>query len=131
MNKKGFTLVELLAVIVLIAIIGAIGTYGIMGVNRNIKEQLWAGKVDLIKTGAEQYGDENKNLLKGNCIIKEKDVSNCMEVTVGNLIEKGFVTTKEKDDTGKGIIKNDATNKVVNEEKVFIYLENDVVYSEF
>ncbi|MEG1506554.1 MAG: hypothetical protein RR478_03545, partial [Bacilli bacterium] len=99
--------------------------------------QLWAGKVDLIKTGAEQYGDENKNLLEKTC--KKSDGTTvgpcCVEVTVQNLIDKGFVTTKEKDINGKLVIKNDAEKdkekKIVNDNKVNICLENNVVYSEF
>ena len=35
--KNGFTLVELLAVIVLMAIIGAVGLFGVSAVNKNIK----------------------------------------------------------------------------------------------
>ena len=50
MNKKGFTLIEILAVIV---IIGIISTIGIISVTRNIAESRDATVVDLAKNYAE------------------------------------------------------------------------------
>ena len=46
--KKGFTLVELMAVIVIVAIISVIGYAGVTIVQKNIKTNLWEGKVEAI-----------------------------------------------------------------------------------
>ena len=59
--KKGFTLVELMAVIVIVAIISVIGYAGVTIVQKNIKTNLWEGKVEAIENGAVSYGEDNKN----------------------------------------------------------------------
>ena len=61
--KKGFTLVELMAVLVLIVLISTIGYAGITAVQNNIDKNLWEGKVEAIETGAADYGEDNKNRL--------------------------------------------------------------------
>ena len=59
--KSGFTLVELMAVIVIVAIISFIGYAGITAVQNNIANNLWEGKVESIEYGAALYGEDNKN----------------------------------------------------------------------
>ena len=46
--NKGFTLVELMAVLVLIVIIASIGYAGITAVQRNINQNLWEATVEEI-----------------------------------------------------------------------------------
>jgi type IV pilus assembly protein PilA len=52
-NKKGFTLVELLAVIVILAIILAIAVPGISGIITNAKKGSFESDVKMIITGIE------------------------------------------------------------------------------
>ena len=125
--KKGFTLVELMAVLVLIVIISTIGYAGITAVKNNIEKNLWEAKVEEIETGAIKYGQDNLNKLNGTC----NDISNCLEVTVEFLINSNYVDTDEETDEGIEIITNNITGEIVNSNKVYIYLENNRVYAEY
>lgn len=132
--KKGFTLVELMAVLVLIVLISTIGYAGITAVQNNIDKNLWEGKVEAIETGAADYGEDNKNRLNGTCNIDGVNKSNCLTRTVQFLIDNSYVDTDEVDSSDNKVIINDTLkeddpNYYANNMEVFIYLENNRVYA--
>lgn len=131
--NKGFTLVELMAVLVLIVIIASIGYAGITAVQRNINQNLWEATVEEIETGAVKYGQDNLNVLNTNetCNIDGSETRNCIEVTVEFLINSNYIDTDEVDDTDKEIITNNVTGEIVNDNIVCIYLENNRVYAQY
>ncbi len=131
--NKGFTLVELMAVLVLIVIIASIGYAGITAVQRNINQNLWEATVEEIETGAVKYGQDNLNVLNTNetCNIDGSETRNCIEVTVEFLINSNYIDTDEVDDSEKEIITNNVTGEIVNDNIVCIYLENNRVYAEY
>ncbi len=131
--NKGFTLVELMAVLVLIVIIASIGYAGITAVQRNINQNLWEATVEEIETGAVKYGQDNLNALNTNetCNIDGSETRNCIEVTVEFLIDSNYIDTDEVDDSEKEIITNNVTGEIVNDNIVYIYLENNRVYAEY
>ena len=63
MNEKGFTLVELMAVIVLISIIALIGVTSVMGIRRQMDTKLFEEKLTSAIASAEKWGDDNKDEL--------------------------------------------------------------------
>lgn len=82
MNNKGFTLVELLAVLVILIIILTIAIPSITSSIERNKENMLSKKIDIIETSMEAYVDLYKNKIKytefknGQCsinIIKLKD----------------------------------------------------------
>ena len=131
--NKGFTLVELMAVLVLIVIIASIGYAGITAVQRNINQNLWEATVEEIETGAVKYGQDNLNVLNTNetCNIDGSETRNCIEVTVEFLINSNYIDTDEVDDNEKEIITNNVTGEIVNDNIVCIYLENNRVYAQY
>ena len=131
--NKGFTLVELMAVLVLIVIIASIGYAGITAVQRNINQNLWGATVEEIETGAVKYGQDNLNALNTNetCNIDGSETRNCIEVTVEFLINSNYIDTDEVDDSEKEIITNNVTGEIVNDNIVCIYLENNRVYAQY
>ena len=63
MNNKGFTMIELLAVIVILSILGGLATASIIGVQERINERTYNALLDEIKVAAENYTvDTNFNL---------------------------------------------------------------------
>ena len=142
MNKKGFTLVEILAVLVIIAVVSLIGTVSITGVRRKMEENLFKNKLGEIISAASKWGEDNKS---------ELDTTK----TVGFLITSGYLETEEainttkydqytcgsetndkKDVTGyiedelcKNVITNNVDYKVLNSLTVEIYRSNNRVYS--
>ena len=132
--KKGFTLVELLVVIVIISIISGIAYIGISAVTNNSKARMWQGKIDAIESGAELYGEDNKNKLGETCDIDGTTYSACEIVTVGYLIEQNYVPTDERDESGNKVITNDTLsandpNYYANDLEVYIYELDNIIYA--
>lgn len=134
MKNKGFTLVELMVVLVIIVIVSSIGYAGISAVQSGIKKNLWNGKIELIETGAKNYGSDNLNDLTSSCLINQLEVKNCLETTVGYLLEKKYIKTSETKPNGEKTITNDTlseddVNYYVNDMKIYIYVDDNIVYA--
>ena len=75
MNNKGFTLVELLGVVVLLAVITTIAVPSIMSISHNIKEKMLETKLDLILEDAKLYGQDRISTIAKNTTKYTKE--NC------------------------------------------------------
>ena len=82
-NKKGFTLVELLAVLVLIGTITTIAFTSISGLIGRQKTKEYEGKCDLFLAKAEEYFNDNKNDIDIN--------QGPPAITLKDLVESGYV----------------------------------------
>lgn len=73
MNKKGFTLVELLAVIVLLGLIALIAAPAITGIIKQSKDSLSDSQKTSIELSAKNWATDNMTKLPsdGNCIWVE------------------------------------------------------------
>jgi len=91
-NKKGFTLVELLAVIVILGIILSITTITV--INTINKSQNESNQIsdDLIKKAAELYISENSYKIKSEI---EKSTNSSDSIEVMDLKEKGYLKVNE------------------------------------
>ena len=130
-RKKGFTLVELLAVIVLISLLLIITISSIQNVNRNSKSKLCRTKLSLIEDAVNLYltnnpecffnSDESNNCYSQICSKLSKDSNNndtCI-TSVNNLVELGIVE-KDKDD----IVINPLNKKDMGNYNVLISYNN-------
>ena len=79
MNKKGFTLTELIAVIVILALLIGLSTTVFVGVKNNVLEKELDNTISYIETKAEEYA-------KSTSIIT---------VTVEELIKQGYLTSDD------------------------------------
>ena len=148
MNKKGFTLVELMSVLVIMTIIMMLGTYSVQKLNIVINRDLWTSKVKLIEKAAVKFGEDHKNILTDTCNIDGSKKTQCKQIKVQTLIDRGYIRTKEyqKDKNGAFIVDlegnksktiiNDNKNYgdvgyYVNENNVKVYIENNFVYAKF
>ncbi len=77
MNKRGFTLVEVLAVIVVIGLILIIAVPNITKVSKQTKLKAYDTKIELIEQAAVYYGMDNKSL-----ILKGQTPTNTVSSTV-------------------------------------------------
>ncbi len=79
MNKKGFTLVELLAVIAILAILATIATPLIMNVSNKTKDEMFKAKAKTIRAAAvmcaEEIGEDNCKTVKDLCKKDYLDVA--------------------------------------------------------
>ena len=87
MNKKGFTLTELLAVIAIVAIIAVIAVPSIIAIRKNMNEKMYKDKVTMIESAAETYANNNPDIF--NASTEEY-------ITVGDLVDAGFLEPDDK-----------------------------------
>ena len=138
MNKKGFTLVEILAVLVIIVVVSLIGTVSITGVKKKMEENLFKNKLGEIISSASKWGEDNKSELETTKPVGYLITSGYLETeeainpikyehTCGSLSndENGYV----EDGLCKNVITNNVDYKVLNSLVVKIYRENNRVYS--
>ena len=130
-RKKGFTLVELLAVIVLISLLLIITITSIQNVSRNSKSKLCRTKLSLIEDAVNLYltnnpecffnSAESNNCYRQICSKQSKDNNNndtCI-TSVNNLVELGIVE-KDKDN----IVINPLNKKDMRNYNVLISYNN-------
>ncbi len=106
-NKKGFTLVELLAVIVLLGVLVAIAVPSVLGISKKIKENMYEAKVKTIEVAAEAWADDNKNSCK---TLKDHNI--------GFLISEGYLKADDKE----GNIKNPVDNSEMKGKQISDYI---------
>ena len=101
MNKKGFTLVELLAVIAILALLVIIALPNVLSMFNNAKKDLFLTEAkNVFKESAKKYISDNMhNSNEGNIYCKsETDSKNPLDMDIGNTYY--YI---EKDNTGKTI----------------------------
>lgn len=129
MKKNGFSLVELLAVIVILSIIMSMAGFGVMRIrNNSLNDLLNSKKKDLV-AAAILYGQNNQDKLS-DCKMDGVD-SYCAYVTVEDLINNGYYTSKETNSEGKKDLINNVTNKTMLCDEIVIYKKNNRVYAKF
>ena len=99
-KKQGFTLVELLAVVVIIGAIGGIAATAIISIINNSKESATIIAINNVKSAAELYSKENSKEIEWITQYKEDGTETgkfiCM--TVRQLINNGYFDDKFFDD---------------------------------
>lgn len=100
MNKKGFTLAELIGVIVVLALICLITVPSIASVLKDNKKSLCETQLNNILAAARNYASENLLSMPAN----DKETKT---ITIQDLIDNGYIgenienpVTKEEFDTG-------------------------------
>ncbi len=102
-NKKGFTLVELLAVIALIAVLSVVAIATYRGINESSKKKTLDAKIAQIETAAEKWAKEN-------------NITSRMNISVNTLVVEGYLSADEVGPDGLSVIKNpvDGNNLICN-----------------
>lgn len=131
MNKKGFTLVELLSVIVLLGLIMGIASYGVIRAGNKAKERTLLTKIKNIEKAAVLYGqdhrenfvdvNDNESDTKSLCFDGTSRLPNCKyyEYVDKELDEKKNTITvsmllANDDDNGPYINADDESNNILN-----------------
>lgn len=117
MNKKGFTLVELLGIIILIAIIISIVFPGVTGVLRKSKKTIKDIQINKILDSAYDYTLKNTNLLP------ERD--EVIYITLNELKKENLIDSNIKDSTNNENFKDDLIISIAN----IKYTDNIGIYS--
>ncbi len=89
MNRKGFTLVELLAVLVILGIIAILAIPSINSSMSRTREKQNAKRIDLIISSAYEYVSENRNKISN--FLRKNGVDSCY-IEVDDLINGNFLS---------------------------------------
>lgn len=108
MNKKGFTLTELLATIVILSVVVTIAVPAVIGVSNLIKENMYESKVKLIQQAAKLYGEDNEAV---------------SSITVKDLCDKKYVT-KDDNASATECLLNPKDNKSMGDCEINITRNN-------
>ena len=98
MNKKGFTFIELLAVLVLISVVLLIAVPTIRYADKKFHEKDYKTKTELILNAAKEYGDDYKEIILystyGSVYTDPStgDTYPSVTITVRDLLNNGYVT---------------------------------------
>ena len=102
-NRKGFTLVELLAVIVIMGVLITIAIPSSLTISKKIKNNMWQSKLNNIVVAAELWVDDN-----------QKDCKTIENKKVSDLVNSGYL--KADDNTGKVV--NTSNNEDITDSKL-------------
>ncbi len=125
MNKNGFTLVELLAVIAVMGIIIAIAVPATGAVKDKLNEYMLGKKIKLIEKSAILYGEDYEL----DDSTKKYNGNSCIIIQVKDLVPEYL---DSETDNGEGFIE-DVTNKgsYLDEKEILIYKEDESVKAIF
>ena len=88
MNKKGFTLVELLAVIAIMSLIMVLVAPTISNLSKTSNERIRDSKIKAIIAAGEKYGNDYINTYR---YCDDSYNLELCTVTIGSLIKKGYL----------------------------------------
>jgi prepilin-type N-terminal cleavage/methylation domain-containing protein len=133
-NKtKGFTLVEVLAVLVIIALLMAIAVPASISVSKKVRTKMLSNKIQLAEKAAALWADDNLTCLRNDSSSVRCDgkVSNCKNtnnvltcnITLGTLAGDNYLDYDTKDTTTQqDIVQNPVNKTSLNDEPVTITL---------
>lgn len=126
MKNKGFTLVELLAVIVILAILVTIAVPSTISISKKINENLYCQKVSSIKNAASLYGED-----RSDSFTESYNGYKSKTLVLQNLIDTGYL--KKDQDTYPYILDpRDKTKSDMYENmKIIVYVKYDRIYIHF
>lgn len=116
MKNKGFTLVEILAVLIILSIILTLAIPGVLRMRDRMNEKGYKSKVELIEKTAKNYAEENSNRIKrelGNKCTSNSD-RNCKcgnngcfyiyKITLQKLIDLGEYEAEVSDENSCKVV---------------------------
>ena len=133
MNKKGFTFIELLAVLILISIVILIAVPSIKYADKKLHEKSYKTKSELILNAAKEYGDDYKEIILyssyGTVYTDPSSGSTypSVTITVRDLLNNGYVT-KDNDIKENDILdpRNDTS---MLDKSITVYIKNNRAYA--
>lgn len=130
MNNKGFTLVELLAVIVILAMIVLLAVPAALNISKSIRDDMYCSKVDLLENAALLYGQDNYDEIRSGRIVR---------VSIQTLLDEDYLKKDElktfTDSDGKtvesAVILDPRDNKEMNNLEFELSIQNKRVKAVF
>lgn len=135
MNKKGFTFIELLAVIILISVVLLIAIPTIRYADKKFHQKAYKTKTELIINAAREYGDDFKEVIlyatDGTTYTDASTGSNypAVIITVRDLLNNGYIT--KDNDLNKTDILDPRDDSSMLNKSITVYIKNNRAYAKF
>lgn len=123
LNKKGFTLVEMLAVIAILALVMSLCVMGVVKVRNNALEKMLENKMNDLVGSAVLLGQQSEDL-EEVCNVDGVVYNYCKVVTVKELIEQKYYSSNMD-------LKNDVTNNSMLCDKLIVFRKNNRMNAKF
>lgn len=117
-RKKGFTVVELIGVIVIISIIIIILIPNITKISNDSRISIKNSKINTIRTAAENYGNDLINSYQSCIDLPSEELESRCTISIKDLIDEGYINSEEKT---SAIIIDPTTNKALNGKALLCY----------
>lgn len=121
--KKGFTLAELLAVLILISIIAIVSIPVVINTIKTYKKTLCEKSLDELIVAAQNWAASNRNLMPSNNPTLElcgnNDTDFC--ISVPDLIDEGFLDEDTVNPKTKQPFSNNLVVRITKEDKKYYY----------
>lgn len=128
-KRKGFTIVELIGVIVIISLILVLIIPNVTRVSENTRISMRDSKINTIKTAAENYGNDLINTYQSCINLPSHELEEKCTVSIKDLIDSGYMTSDEKT---KSTIIDPTTNEDLKGKALLCYDPINVnVYATF
>lgn len=131
MNKKGFTLVELMASLVILSLISVLMFSTIQTSSKNVKKKNYENIKKMIIESTISYivnsSEKNYSLddIKGNDSKCDEMLSCAKEYTVGEILEKNIYYSSTKNSNDELTILNPITGEGMRNKKFLIYYDTE------
>lgn len=134
MNKKGFTFIELLAVIVLISVVLLIAVPTIRYADKKFHKKSYNTKSELILNAAKEYGDDYKEIIMHSSGSMYTDPSTndtypSVTITIRDLLNNGYVTKDNDIKTNDILDPRDDSSML--DKTITIYIKNNRAYAKY
>ncbi|NCC88678.1 MAG: prepilin-type N-terminal cleavage/methylation domain-containing protein, partial [Clostridia bacterium] len=111
-NQKGFTLTEILVVIVIIGVIMSIAIPAAIAISNSIKERTYNAKMEVYVTAAEAYAKNNSDIFGESTVI---------QISVETLLAYGYVDEEYSCDREYGCVEDPREkDSIMNDEPITI-----------
>jgi prepilin-type N-terminal cleavage/methylation domain-containing protein len=127
MNKKGFTLVEMLVVVSLLAVLASIVIPLVLNVNNSANKRSFETKKNLIVNAAEMYVHENHYSLSSSTNISTSKNYYCVsveEILTSTYLETDLNNGQKNCTSINGCVTNPVDDSILNSKVIKVEVKN-------
>ena len=121
-NKKGFTLIEIIAVIVILITISLMAVPAVLKLINQNKEEAYNAKKAIVLKQAKQYARDNESFLYES--NKRYFGKVCNSITIKELLDAGYLNEIAENGGSNSHVINPLNNEYMDDENIVVYINS-------